>query len=66
MNCRLSAGELNNPAIHRTFVAQSLQHGAHLIDVGLVEITCDVGICETHWAGKVTAIGQIDIGQGGM
>ena len=66
MDRRLSARELDDPAIDRTLVAQRLQHGADLADVGFVEIARDVGIGETHRAGQVAAVGEIDIGQGGM
>ena len=66
MNGGLAAGELHHPAIHRALAAQRLQHGADLLNAGLVEIAGDVGVGEADRAGQVAAVGEIDIGERGV
>ena len=66
MDGRLAAGELHHAAIHGTLAAQRVQHGADLLEVGLVNIAGDVGVGEAHRAGEIAAVGQVNIGQRGM
>jgi len=62
----LAAGELDDPAGDRTFVAQCLEHLAHGFETGLVEVAGGVGVGEADRAGEVAAVGQVDIGQAGV
>ncbi len=66
MNGRLAAGELHHARVHRALVAQRLQHGVHLAELGLVQIAGRIGVGKADRAGQVAAVGQIDIGQGGV
>src|SRR5271157_2846674 len=66
MDRRLAARELHHAAIDWALAAQRLQHHAHLLDIRLIQITCNVGVRETHWAGQVTAVGEVNIGQSSM
>ena len=66
MDGGLAAGELHDAPGHRLLVAQRLQHAAHVVDVGLVEIALHVGIGEADRAGQVAAVGEINIGEHGV
>ena len=48
------------------FVAQGLQHLAHGLEIGLVDIARGVGVGEADRAGEVAAVGEVDVGQAGV
>ncbi len=58
---RLAARKLHDPARHRLLVAQGLQHLPHGLEIRLVEVAGGVGVGETHRAGHIAPVGQIQV-----
>jgi hypothetical protein len=58
---RFAAGKLHDAARHRLLVAQRLQHLPHGFEIRFVEVTGSVGVGETHRAGHVAPVGQVQV-----
>ncbi len=66
MNGGLAAGELHHASVHGALTAKRLQHGADLLEAGLIKIACDVGVGEADRTRQVAAVGEVYIGESGV
>ena len=66
MDGRLAAGKLHRRRENGLDVPDHLEHFHHLLIARLVHVPLHVGVGKADGAAQIAAIGQIQVGQGGM